>query len=140
MPSLAIELNSQCDPNIQLQESAALWLLKMREMHRLPLSVMDALMEDIESLIHAAISCIKQCTVAKLRDDQASEVLIRSVGDGFSIVGSHLSLFNGLKSQHQQQNFFCTRFNLVVSNHLCKYMSLVSFNRNPHRLYWKDKL
>ena len=72
-------------------------------------------MEDIESLIHAAIICIKQSTVMKLRDDQASETLIRSVGDGFNIVGSHLSLFNGLKSQHQQQNFFRTRFNLVVS-------------------------
>ena len=100
---------------LQLQEAAALWLLKTREMHRLPLSVMDTLIEDIESLIHAAINCIKQCTIMKLRDGSASETLIRNVSDEFSLVDSHLSLFNGLKSQHQQQNFFRTRFNLVVS-------------------------
>lgn len=91
MYSLAVEVNS--DPILQLQEAAALWLLKTQEMHRLPLPVMDILMEDIESLIHATISCIKQCTITKLKDDQV-------VGDGSSIVGLHLNLFNGLKSQH----------------------------------------
>ena len=51
-----------CDeqPTQALQKAAAVWLLKTREIHRIPLSVMDSITSDVQSLVHVAIGHIQQ--------------------------------------------------------------------------------
>lgn len=40
----------------QLQKAAATWILKTHELHRIPLSVMDSIIQDVQSLYAIALS------------------------------------------------------------------------------------
>ena len=97
-----------------LQRAAALWLLKTREKNRLPLSVMDTMIADFQSLYEIAISCRHQVEAA-LSEAGISEDTITSATVHLSEGSPFTNIFRGLHTQQQQLAYFRRHFGLVVS-------------------------
>ena len=76
---------------------------------------MDAIILDIEGLFQTSLLFLKQCVSNRLKEIAIPEQLAATVNDKILKVCSDISIFQGLRSQHQQQKFFCSKFNLVVS-------------------------
>ena len=76
---------------------------------------MDTIMCDIETLVQAALGFVQKNVTTKLMEANVSEALIHSITDEISTASTQLHIFRGLKSQHQQENYFRSKSNLVVS-------------------------
>ena len=50
----------------ELKRAAADWLLKTRKLHRIPLSVMDAIILDLQALFHQEFMHIQTCQIKAL--------------------------------------------------------------------------
>ena len=68
--SMEGSINSTVTPTVEdlvtedaMQKTAAMWILKAREEHRIPLSVMDAMMGDFQSLQVAMEACRHQVEI-----------------------------------------------------------------------------
>ena len=53
---------------VYTQKASAVWILKTQELHRLPLSVMDAVMVDIQLLYDISLQNKYHCVTSVLRD------------------------------------------------------------------------
>ena len=61
-----------------LQTSAALWILKTRDTHRIPQSVMDGMISDLSSLFQCALASISSKVLCTLKDGGVINDLTRS--------------------------------------------------------------
>lgn len=104
-----------------LQRAAALWLLKAREKHRLPLSVVDTMIADFQSLYEIAISSCRHQVEAALLEAGISEDTITSVTVHLSEGSPFTNIFRGLQTQQQQLVYFRRHFGLVVSVTVLKF-------------------
>lgn len=96
---------------LDIQRSIAIWILKTRELHRIPVSVMNTIIFDVESLFEEALGVLRLRVESAIRDE-ASPQIIDSVT---STIDSHSSLFSGLKTERQQVAYFKKNFNYIVS-------------------------
>lgn len=67
------------DPRYNLQKAAATWILKTREKHRVPLSVMDAIILDIEGLSQSSLAFLKERVSIRLKQLVAPEHLAAAI-------------------------------------------------------------
>ena len=104
------------DPYSALQKAAAKWILKTRELHRIPLSVIDAAIQDVEDLFQTSFALVKENLIKKMKQLALSESVVTTVARELHAATSHMRIFDGLRSQHQQQVYFSRHFNLVVSH------------------------
>lgn len=95
-----------------IQRAAATWILKTRERHRIPLSVMDSLIYDVQSLFDIIVSNLSSQVQDCLQNSDVSQGVVESVGSMFH---SYPSVFTGLQTQQQQLSYFRRNFNFVVS-------------------------
>lgn len=98
-----------------IQMAAGKWILKVREVNRLPISVVDGLLEDTQSLYRLALSHTRDrvadlLTKADVQDSVVSEIM-KELSDNSPVS----SLFTNLNTQAKQMNFFTKHFDLVVS-------------------------
>ena len=114
-------INSTVTPTVEdlvtedaLQKTAAMWILKAREQHRIPLSVMDAMMGDFQSLHQVAMEACRHQVETTLKEAGTSDDTITSAMVHMSEGSPFTNLFRGLQTQHQQLAYFCAHFGLVV--------------------------
>jgi hypothetical protein len=98
-----------------MQRAAATWILKLREGHRIPLSVMDAIISDLQSLLHVAHSQLLEAVKLLLRQAGVSSEIAERIR-GELVRANPGSIFRGLQMQSQQLQYFRSHFGLVVSN------------------------
>ena len=99
-----------------LQRSAALWILKTRDPHRIPQSVMDGMVSDLGSLFQCALAGISSKVQCTLKDGGAIDNLLRSVLGHLDVGTPFSDIFKGLKTHHEQLKYFKEKFDLVVSS------------------------
>ena len=102
-------------PEESQQRAAAIWILKAREQHRLPLSVMDAMIGDFQSLHQVAMTSCRQRVETALTAAGISEDIIASAMVHMTEESPFMNIFRGLRTQHQQLAYFRRHFGLVVS-------------------------
>lgn len=91
----------------EVQKAAAVWILKTQECHRIPLSVMDAVIYDMQYFYHIAFSGLHDRILSHLRRANISHDVIEAVSGEFSDR-------NPLLTTYQQLQYFKEHFNLVV--------------------------
>ena len=100
-----------------LQNAAALWILKAREINRLPFSVMDNTMADVHSLHLVSLDPVRERIKERLTSAEVEHSVIQEVMFEFNESGPYLNMFNGLQTQAQQMSDFRQNFDLVVSQY-----------------------
>ena len=102
-----------CNADVsQIQKAAATMILKTRENHRIPLSVVDSIIYDVQSLFDIVISNLSSQVQACLQSSGVSQRVAEGVD---SIFSNCPRLFAGLQTQQQQLCFFRRNYNFVVS-------------------------
>ena len=96
---------------VDMQKASAVWILKTRELHQLPLSVMDAVMVDIQSLYDISLQNTYHHVTSVLRDAKVDTFTIEQVSKEFT---TRKKIFSGLETQSQQMKYFTENFNMVV--------------------------
>ena len=99
-----------------LQRSAALWIVKTRNTHRIPQSVMDGMIADLSGLFQCALGSISSIVLCTLKDGGVTNDLTRSAVNHLDVGIHFLDIFKGLKTHHQQLKYFKEKFDLVVSS------------------------
>ena len=100
------------DPEKSLQQAAAFMILKTREKHKIPLSVMNSIVNDVQSLFDIAITTLS----AQIHTYLESCGTSKEVAEGIDqLIKNSPGVFEGLKTQQQQLSFFRSNFNLIVS-------------------------
>ena len=93
----------------------ALWFLKSREIHKIPLSVMDGIAKDMQSIFDLVTENIQSTIHIILHEavnlDEAKENMSKYTSN-FSF-----NLLQGLHSHSAQLQYFRKYFNLIVSLH-----------------------
>ena len=96
-----------------LQRAAALFILKTRENHRIPLSIMDSIIGDVSSLYKLALSAIKKQVISILQGGGLNDGVESALTDLFDT--SHFAnVFLGLETHHRQLQYIKRNFNFVV--------------------------
>ncbi len=98
-----------------VRRAAALLILKIREGHRIPQSVMDEIVADVSSLYHLALSAIRQQVKATLNDAGVENGIIESTMCHLSAESPLTNIFSGLGNHYQQLQYFKKNFDLVIS-------------------------
>ena len=96
---------------MHFKKAAALFILKTRENHRIPISTMDTIIGDVSSLYKLALSAIKKQVISILQLN--GEGVESAVADLFDT--SHFAnVFLGLETHYQQLQYIKRNFNFVV--------------------------
>ena len=98
-----------------LQRSAALWILKTRDTHRIPQSVIDGIIADLSSLFECSLAGIASKVRCSLADKGVTDNVLKSVLTHLDVDSPFSDIFRGLKTHHQQLKYFKEEFNLIVS-------------------------
>ena len=104
------------DPEV-LKRTAALFILKVAEKHKLPLSSMESLLFDVQHLIGSVVHQIAEKFTDALSDSNISAASF----PGFSEVFQEETLLNpfkGLESTYLQTKYFKEELGLIVSTYI----------------------
>ena len=112
----------------ELQKAAAMWILKTRECNRIPMSVMDSIIFDVQSLFDVALGQMRQSVETILQRSSIPQGVMEAVSSELNEHSTSAKIFHGLETQHQQQKYLRTNFNLVVSNTFCHHLLRLSKN------------
>lgn len=93
----------------QLRRSTALFILKSREIHKIPQTSLDYLLKDISTFMDMNRSRLLQKISIALRTDMEGELVALSTSPDIT------NPFDGLHTEYLQKQFFLKYFNLVVS-------------------------
>ena len=104
----------------QLKLAAARWILKHREGHRIPQSVMESLISGAGSLFKTACTAVHDLVMLKMEEGKASSDLMSSVSGVFSERSQYTEVFKGLETTYLQNKFIEANLPFVVS----KYYSI----------------
>ena len=91
------------DPEKSLQQAAAVMILKTREKHKIPLSVVDSIVNDVQSLFDSAKTTLSAQIHTYLESCGASKEVAEGIDQ---LIKNSPGVFEGLKTQ-QQQLCFC---------------------------------
>ena len=98
---------------LNLQQAMALWLLKSREVHKIPLSVMDGIAKDMQSIFDSVTYNFQHDIHSILHEAVNLDEAKNNITKYMSNV--NLNLLQGLQSNSAQLQYFRKHFNLVVS-------------------------
>lgn len=96
--------------NHSSSESAALFLLTLKEKHRLTQVSVDFALGHIKQMTNCIVQDL-QCKVEKYLGD--ANIQYPDISSCFSDINP----FKGLETEHLQSKFYKNHFNLIVSNH-----------------------
>lgn len=98
-----------------MQKAAAMWVLKTRKLHRIPQSVMDEMVTDIQGLFQASLSKISERIKFTLTEASVEDKICESVLRHLNEEQPLCNIFRGLQSHHQQLSYLKKNCDLVVS-------------------------
>jgi len=96
-----------------VSRAVALWILKSRELHNIPRSVMSTITEDVQFLLGSVIDNVRS-KVQLLFDDVDSTTEAKTIISQYLCSINH-HLFQGLDTDSKQMSYFRRNFGLVVS-------------------------
>ena len=97
-----------------LQKAAATWILKTRESHCIPISVMESIIQDVQSLYEVALTQLSGRVQSILHDAGVTPSTRAMVAKEFTD-GTYTHLFTGLNTNAEQMTYYKNNFNFVVS-------------------------
>jgi hypothetical protein len=100
------------DATDSMCKAAALWILKTREVQKIPLSVMDNIISDVQGLFQSALSHLHQHT----RNILPAENYV-ALDSAFSEHSPFVNIFDGLRTQQQQLTYLRKEFRMVARAH-----------------------
>lgn len=103
-----------CVTEENLKEAAAKWILKNREGHRIPNSVMESIVSGAKFLYETALSEVQQQVVDKLKEANVTPDTITSVSSVFDGETQYTNVFKGLETTYRQNSFIKDHFRFVV--------------------------
>lgn len=106
----------------QLKSSVAKWILKHREGHRIPHSVMESIVLGAQSLFQLSTSGLQHSIIEVLKQNNVPADVISHVT---TTITDQSDIFRGLASTYQQNEYIKANFHYVVSIKLS--------NANDHR-------
>lgn len=98
-----------------MQKASAMWILKTRELHRIPQSVMDMMIGDIQSLFQTSLFGISQRVKMTLSEAGIDDSISKSILSNFKEGQPFCNVFSGLQSHHHQLIYLKRNCDLVVS-------------------------
>ena len=97
-----------------LKVAAAKWILKNREGHRIPNSVMESIVSGAKFLYETALSEIQQKVTDKMKEANITPDTITSVSSVFDDDTQYTNVFRGLETTYRQNSFIKDHFRFVV--------------------------
>lgn len=99
-----------------LKNAAAKWILKTREGHRIPQSVMESIVSGASSLFQLALSGFQQTLETRLLETNVSTDVSALVMECFNHETQYTRVFQGLESSYRQNAYIRANFPFVVRN------------------------
>ena len=96
-------------------------ILKIREVHRIPVSVMNDIISSNQLLFSFALRLIRDNICTELTASGVANSIIGLVARHFDDTAPFVDIYRGLGTQHQQDNFLEQSLGLVVS---CIFMHI----------------
>ena len=97
-----------------LKVAAAKWILKNREGHRIPNSVMESIVSGAKFLYETALSEIQRQVVDEMKEANITPDTITSVSRVFDGETQYTNVFRGLETTYRQNSFIKDHFRFVV--------------------------
>ena len=122
-----------------LQKSTALFLLGLKEKHKLTQAAVQSVVEGVTSLLQQQLDILHTQVCSRLTE--AGVTMLPGLDALFSEDGANARPFLGLETQHQQLKYYKTHFNFIVSTCtigvgrycICKtYMHLIYVMTTTH--------
>ena len=107
--------DSPANQSLTLQESTALFLMGLKEKHKLTQVALQGVIEGVTSLMQCHLDSLHTQVCQQLRSADTPDSVIGSLSSLFSENGTVGQPFTGLETQHQQLKFYRDHFNLIVS-------------------------
>ena len=98
-----------------LQEAAARFILKTKELHRLPQSVMNSIIQDVIIFAGVMLGELHYATIEKLEAAGVDPHIISGLDPLFQGNTKFGQPFESLQTTHCQMKYFKQHFNFVVS-------------------------
>ena len=113
-----------------IKSAAAKWILKMREGHRIPQSVMESIVSGASSLCNLALSGLRQTLESRLEDAKVSADTSSLVMDCLNCENQYTRIFQGLETTHRQNSYIRKHFPFVVCDVLHMIYNIVVTNKH----------
>ena len=122
--------NEEHSQGFSKQRAAALWILKVQEMYKLPQSTMESILDDVTGLFQDLLMdlCDEVKSVLAKADIAHSDV--PGLLDLFASTSSYAQPFAGLNTKHLQLKFYEENFDLVVC--VCMSACIVTIHMYMH--------
>ena len=101
---------------MMIQRAVALWILKSRELHKIPVSVMDGVAKDLQSIFDAMTESIRS-TLHSILTEAANLTEAKAQINTY-MSGGNFNILQGLHSQSAQIEYFRNHLNLIVSHYI----------------------
>lgn len=113
--------NSEDNPSEQSyfnlrKKAAAIWILKIQEVYKLPQSTMDKILADVTGFIQDLLTDLYDDVKSSLTKAGVNASLVAALSELFS--SPYTNPFAGLRTQHTQLKFYTETFKFVVSFHI----------------------
>lgn len=106
-------------PNLEkrmedIQRASAIWILKIRECHKLTQVTTESIIKDVDSLYQVALNNIQCAVEGALKEVGILPSQIPELNAILSSTGPYGKLFSGLETNHRQLVYMKSHFKLVV--------------------------
>lgn len=96
-----------------LKVAAAKWIMRNREGHRIPHSVMESIVAGAQSLYEIALSKIQDRVIGRMKETDIASDIISSVSSVFDSETQYTSIFKGLETTYRQNMFIKDNLDLL---------------------------
>lgn len=100
-----------------IQKAAAIWILKIQEVYKIPQSTMEKILTDVTGFIQDILTDLYDEVISMLTTAGAPLSSLVGLAELFSHSSTYANPFAGLKNQSSQLKIYKKAFNLVV----CSY-------------------
>ena len=120
-------MNLACSSEMTTR-AVAMWILKSCEIHKLPLSVMNNIVEDIQSLLDVIVGSLKTKILSQLSSFHSLSMTAveKIVSEQFEILLSNV--FKNFRTNSLQMTFFQQHMGLVVSVTVVVHVCNIKFS------------
>ena len=98
------------------KRTAATWILKVQEQHKLPQSTMEEILKDVTGLVQDLLIDLHQKVNSTLQSAGVDPKQISGLADLFHPESEFARPFSNLETQHMQLKFYKQNFDLIVSH------------------------
>ncbi len=101
---------------VDIKRAAALTLLKTREIHRIPISVMNEVIEENQLLFTLALNHLSSLVKKELQDAGVSSNVTDAAVKHLTEPSQATQLYHGLETEYKQAKYLRNEFKMIVSD------------------------